>query len=148
MKRWGSRWLRWLGAWAGGLVLGASVFAGCSSARVGLGTTDESCYLALPTASKAVGGHAHLEGIRKYSIGGLKGMAPKLYDAIADQAPKSQSVCLAGYTGHFTASTVTKPLGRPTGKLAVVVVTRPDNKVLGTLILSKLSVRFQHTHPF
>jgi hypothetical protein len=39
-------------------------------------------------------------------------------------------------------------MGRSTGTLAVVVVTRPGNKVLGTLILSKLPVRFQHTHPF
>jgi hypothetical protein len=34
------------------------------------------------------------------------------------------------------------------GKLAVVVVTSPGNKVLGTLILQKIPVRFQHTHPF
>jgi hypothetical protein len=130
------------------LALAAAAFAGCSSARVGLGTADESCYLALPTAAKAVGGHAHLEGIRKYSIGGLKGVAPRLYDALADQVPKGQAVCIAGYTGDFAASAVTKPLGRSTGKLAVVVVTRPGNKVLGTLILSKIPVRFQHTHPF
>jgi hypothetical protein len=95
-----------------------------------------------------VGGHGHLEGIRKYSINGLKGMAPRLYDQMADQVPKGQSVCLAGYTGHFSAGMVTKPLGQPTGKLAVVVVTSPGNKVLGTLVLPKLPVRFQHTHPF
>ncbi len=75
-------------------------------------------------------------------------MAPRLYDALADQVPKGQSVCIAGYTGHFASSAVTKAMGRSTGTLAVVVVTRPGNKVLGTLILSKLPVRFQHTHPF
>jgi hypothetical protein len=148
VTRSGCGWWRRVGACVGGLALAASVFAGCSSARVGLGTSDESCYLALPTASKAVGGHAHLEGIRKYTISALKGMAPQLYDALADQVPKGQAVCLAGYTGHFTSSAVPKPLGRSTGMLAVVVVTRPGNKVLGTLILSKLSVRFLHTHPF
>jgi hypothetical protein len=132
----------------GALVLGASAFAGCSSAHAGLGTTDESCYLALPTASKAVGGHGHFAGIRKYTVGGLKGMAPQLYDALSDQVGSHQAVCLAGYTGTFTSGMVTKPLGRPTGKLAVVVVTSPGNKVLGTLILSKIPVRFQHTHPF
>jgi hypothetical protein len=148
MKRSGiGRW-RPVGAWVAGLVLAASVLAGCSSARIGLGTSDESCYLALPTASKAVGGHAHLQGIRKYSISGLKGVAPKLYDALADQVGKRQSVCIAGYTGTFTASAVTKAMGRSSGKLAVVVVATPANKVLGTLILSKLPVRFQHTHPF
>ncbi len=39
---------------------------------------------------------------------------------------------------------VSKPLGRPTGTLAVVVVTTPANKLLGTLILTKIPVRFQH----
>jgi hypothetical protein len=133
-----------------GLALAALVFAGCSSARVGLGTTDESCYLSLPTATKAVGGHAHahLAGIRKYSITGLKSIAPRLYDRLADQVGNHQAVCLAGYTGNFSADMVTKPLGRSTGKVAVVVVTSPGNKVLGTLILSKVPVRFEHTHLF
>jgi hypothetical protein len=129
-------------------MLGASAFAGCSSARAGLGTTDESCYLALPTASKAVGGHGHFAGVRKYTVGGLKGMTPQLYDAITDQVGTHQAVCLAAYTGTFMSDMVTKPLGQSTGKLAVVVVTSPGNKVLGTLILSKIPVRFQHTLPF
>lgn len=131
-----------------GLVLVASLLASCSAARTGLGTTDESCYLALPTAAKAVGGHGHLEGVRKYTLEGLRGVAPRLYGRLADDAPKKQSVCVAGYTGHFTASEVTKPLGRLSGTLAVAVVTTPANKLLGTLILTKLPVRFQHTHPF
>ncbi len=128
--------------------MAALVLAGCSSARTGLGTSDESCYLALPTAAKAVGGQGHLEGIRKYTISNLKGVAPRLYDSLADQVPKGQAVCVAGYSGTFHEDMVTKPLGRATGKLAVVVVTSPGNKVLGTLILTKTPVRFQHTHPF
>lgn len=132
----------------GGLALAALVLAGCSSARVGLGTADESCYLALPTAAKAVNGQGHFEGIRKYTLGGFKGVAPRLYTALADQVPKGQGLCIAGYTGSFSAEMVMKPLGRPTGKLAVVVVTSPGNKLLGTLILKEIPVRFQHTHPF
>jgi hypothetical protein len=131
-----------------GLVLLASVSAGCSSARVGLGTTDESCYLALPTAAKAVGGHGHLEGIRKYTVSGLKGIAPRLYGFLVTQAPKTQAVCLAGYTGTFTKGMVLKPLGHTAGRLAVVVVASPGNKLLGTVVLTKLPVRFAHTHPF
>ncbi len=92
------------------------MFASCSSARTGLGTTDESCYLALPTAAKAVGGHGHLAGIRKYSIGGLKAMAPHLYDTLSDQVPRGQSLCVAGYTGVFTEGMVVKPLGRSTAR--------------------------------
>jgi hypothetical protein len=131
-----------------GLVLAASVFAGCSSARVGLGTTDESCYLQLPTAAKAVGHHGHLEGIRKYTVSGLKGIAPRLYGFLVTQAPRTQAVCLAGYTGTFTKGMVMKPQGHTVGKLAVVVVTSPGNKLLATVLLTKLPVRFAHTHPF
>ena len=139
---------RTIGAWAAGLALAATVCAGCSSARIGLGTSDETCYLQLPTAAKAVGGHGHLSGVRKYNLSSLKPIAPRLYDYLADQVPKNQAVCLAEYTGHFTAGEVTKPLGRKTGTLAVAVVTSPHNDVLGTLILDHLPVRFQHTHPF
>jgi hypothetical protein len=39
-------------------------------------------------------------------------------------------------------------MGDPSGTLAVAVVSTPGNKLLGTLILTKLPVRFQHTHPF
>jgi hypothetical protein len=131
-----------------GVVLAASVFAGCSSARVGLGTTDESCYLQLPTAAKAVGHHGHLEGIRKYTVSGLKGIAPRLYGFLVTQAPRTQAVCLAGYTGTFTKGMVMKPQGHTVGKLAVVVVTSPGNKLLATVLLTKLPVRFAHTHPF
>ncbi len=135
---------RRLGTWFAGLVVAASLLTACSAARTGQGTTDESCYLALPTAAKAIGGHGHLHGIRKFTLAGLRGVAPRLYTRLADDVPKHQNVCLAAYTGHFTASSVSKPLGRPTGTLAVAVVTTPGNKLLGTLILTKLPVRFQH----
>jgi hypothetical protein len=129
---------------AGALVLLASLLSGCSAARTGLGTTDESCYLALPTAAKAVGGHGHLEGVRKYTVGGLNGVAPRLYSRLSKDVSKKQTICVAGYTGHFSASEVSKPLGRTSGTLAVAVVTTPANKLLGTLILTKLPVRFEH----
>ncbi len=140
-----ARRARTIGAWAAGLALAATVCAGCSSARTDVGTTDETCYLQLPTAAKAVGGHGHLSGVRKYSVSALKPIAPRLYDFLADQVPKNQAVCVAAYSGHFTSAKVTKPLGRKSGKLAVAVVTSPHNKVLGTLILDRIPVRFQHS---
>jgi hypothetical protein len=136
------------GALAAVLVLVASLLAACSSARIDVGTSDESCYLALPTAAKAVGGHGHLEGVRKYTLSSLRTVAPRLYGRLSDDVPGKQPICVAGYTGHFTRAEVSKPLGRAAGTLAVAVVTTPANKLLGTLILSKLPVRFQHTHPF
>jgi hypothetical protein len=130
------------------LVLAAALLASCSTARSDFGTTDASCYLALPTAAKAVGGHGHLEGVRKYTLSGLRGVAPRLYGRLAGDLPKKQGVCIAGYSGHFTSADVSKPLGHPSGTLAVAVVTTPANQLLGTLILSKLPVRFEHTHLF
>jgi hypothetical protein len=129
-------------------VLVATLLAACSTARSDFGTTDASCYLALPTAARAVGGHAHLEGVRKYTLSSLRGVAPKLYNRLADDVSKKQAVCIAGYSGHFTSLEVSKAMGQPSGTLAVAVVTTPGNKLLGTLILTKLPVRFQHTHPF
>jgi hypothetical protein len=137
-----------LASLAAAFVLAAALLAACSTARSDFGTTDASCYLALPTAAKAVGGHGHLEGVRKYTLSSLRSVAPKLYKRLADDVTKKQGVCVAGYSGHFTASEVSKPLGDPSGTLAVAVVTAPGNKLLGTLILTKLPVRFQHTHPF
>ncbi len=134
---------RW-GAGVAGLVVAASLLTACSAARTGQGTTAESCYLALPTAAKAVGGHGHLAGVRTFTLSGLHGRAPRLYVHLVDEVPKGQAVCVVGYTGKFNATMVSKPLGRPTGTLAVVVVTTPANKLLGTLILTKIPVRFQH----
>jgi hypothetical protein len=130
------------------LVLASMLLAACSTARTDFGTTDASCYLALPTAAKAVGGHGHLEGVRKYTLSGLRSVAPRLYTQLAGEVSKKQGVCVAGYSGHFTAAEVSKPLGHPSGTLAVAVVTTPANNLLGTLILAKLPLRFQHTHPF
>ena len=137
-----------MGSLAAAFVLVATLLAACSTARSDFGTTDASCYLALPTAAKAVGGHGHLEGVRKYTLSNLRNVAPRLYSRLADDLPKKQAVCIAGYSGHFTSSDVSKAMGQPSGSLAVAVVTTPGNKLLGTLVLTKLPVRFQHTHPF
>jgi len=105
------------------LTLSATVVTGCTSARTNQGTADESCYVSLNT---------------------LRGMAPRLYGHLSHDMPGHQTVCLAAYRGHFTKDEVQKPLGRQSGPLAVAVVTTPGNKVLGTLILERIPVRFQH----
>jgi|HubBroStandDraft_5_1064220.scaffolds.fasta_scaffold241160_2 hypothetical protein len=131
-------------------LLAGSLLAACSSARVIQGTTDETCYLALPTAEDAVGtqAHAHLEGVRKFTVSSLQGPAPRLYDRLKDEVPLKDAVCLVAYTGHFTSSDVSKGFGRASGSLAVVAVKTPGNRLLGTLVLAHLPVSFDHTHPF
>jgi hypothetical protein len=136
--------LRRAACFVAGFALVAGVLAGCSSARTDVGTTDESCYLALPVAAHAIGGHGHLAGVRKYSLNGLKGIAPHLYAYLAPRLPKGQSVCLAAYTGHFTGADVQKPVGRAVGTLAVPVVSVPGKQLYATLILTHIPVRFQH----
>ncbi len=126
----------------------AASLAACSSARTDVGTTDESCFKAIPTASHAVEDRGHLAGVRKYSLADLHGLAPRLADRLADQMPKGQAVCLVAYSGRFDSSRVSKPLGRGSGPLAVAVVTWPGDTLLGTLILDRIPVRFGHSHPF
>ena len=92
--------------------------------------------------------HPHLEGVRKFTVAGLKGPAPHLYAKLKDELSGKQAVCLVAYTGHFDARDVSKAFGRSTGSLAVVAVKTPGNELVGTLILARLPVRFQHTHPF
>lgn len=130
------------------LVLASGLLASCSAARSDVGTTDESCYLALPTASRAIEGQGHLAGVRRYTLSSLRTMAPRLYGRLADDVPAGHAVCLVAYTGQFDADHVTKPFGRPSGHVAVVVVASPGQQLLGTLILTKAPVRFGHTHPF
>lgn len=131
-----------------GLALAASVLVGCTSARTDVGTSDESCYLSLPTATRAVQHHGHLAGIRRFTLSNLHSAAPRLYKRLSTDMTPHQDVCVAAFTGRFAASSVSKPLGRSHGVLAVVVVTTPGNKLLGTLILRRIPVRFSHTHPF
>jgi len=136
---------------AGALValgLAGSLLAACSSARTDVGTSDQSCFRALPTASEAVGDQGHLSGVRKYTLNTLHGLAPRLADRLADQVPAGQAVCLVAYSGQFEAGHVSKPLGLPKGPLAVAVVTWPGDTLLGTLILNAIPVRFGHSHPF
>src|ERR1700727_1105443 len=84
-----------LASLAAAFVLAAALLAACSTARSDFGTTDASCYLALPTAAKAVGGHGHLEGVRKYTLSSLRSVAPRLYSRLADDVSNKQAVCIA-----------------------------------------------------
>jgi hypothetical protein len=134
------------------LLLAGSLLAACSSARTSQGSSDETCYLALPTAEDAVSTaahtHPHLEGVRKFTVASLKGPAPHLYDKLKSELPSKDAVCLVAYTGHFDATNVSKAFGRSSGSLAVVAVKTPGNELLGTLILAHLPLSFDHTHPF
>lgn len=120
--------------------------AGCTSIRSNLGTSDSVCFLALPTATKAVGSHSRLLGAHLFSLAELRREAPRLAAQISAKGSPKQSLCVLAFSGHFSATTVSKPHGRAVGEVAVVVLTRPSNVLLGTVILTRVPLRFSHSH--
>jgi hypothetical protein len=129
------------------LALGAAVLGGCTSVRNDLGTNDSGCYIAIPAATAAVHDDGHLEGVRLVGVASLRSFAPALYEAATSvPGPRIESVCLVAFTGRFDAAAVSKPVGRNKGKLAVVELEYPDNRLLATLVVARPSVRFGHSH--
>jgi hypothetical protein len=124
----------------------AGVLAGCTTARSSLGTSDSSCYLALPTATKAVESHGRLFGVQKFSLSELRKNSPHLAHDLGTSASGSDTVCIVAFTGKFTADSVSKPRGQSSGHLAVVVSTTPGNHLLGTVIFTKAPLHFGHSH--
>jgi hypothetical protein len=131
---------------AAGCLLFAGVLAGCSSARSSLGTSDSSCYLALPTATKAVGGHGRLLGVHLFTLTSLRHRAPRLFKDLALGHDGSERVCVVAFSGAFDQATVSHPSGRSSGQLAVVVATTPGNELLGTVIFKRAPLHFGHPH--
>ncbi len=123
----------------------ASVVAGCSSVRSDLGTSDSSCYLALPAASRAVHGSGQLAGAHLLTLTGLRREAPRLFGHLAAR-PGPGRICVIEFTGAFTRESVARPLGSPSGRLAVVVLRTPSNLLLGTVILDHPPLHFGHDH--
>ena len=121
--------------------------SGCAEARNDLGTSDASCYVALPAASAATHGAGRLLGLRLVRADSLDGL-PVLASVASAAGHRGSRVCLVAYAGRFTAATVVEPYGAPSGPTAVVVVTYPGLTLLGTVITRSPSMRFSHTHLF
>lgn len=141
-----TRAVRKLGVGAGSIVLAVSLLGGCTSARINLGTSDNSCYLALPAATKAVPPHSRFIGVHLFTLASLKKKAPHLFDALPSEPASSQRVCALGFVGSFTRTSVTKPFGLASGSVAVVVSKTPSNQLLGTVIFNQTPIRFGHSH--
>lgn len=123
-----------------------SALAGCTTVRSDLGTTDSSCYLALPAASRAVRAEGRLVGVHLFTLGRLRELAPRLSRRLVVPHPPPREVCAIEFTGTFTAESVVMPVGRRSGHLAVVVLASPSNRLLGTVLLQHPPLRFQHAH--
>jgi hypothetical protein len=130
-----------------GVLALAGGLSGCAAVRSNLGTTDSSCFLALPTAAQAVGDHGRFVGIHLYVLAQFSKLAPNLVDTLSDaHVSGATHVCVAAYEGTFTASGVMKPLGQPNGRLAVVVVDASNQKLLATVIVKRPPLHFGHPH--
>lgn len=132
---------------AAALVVGGSVLSACTAVRNDLGTVDSKCYVAIPAATAAVHGPKHLKGVALVGLGALRAHDSQLYRAAVETSGRpSQSVCLVAFTGHFRADQVTAPVGEPAGRLAVVALRYPDNRVLATLLVPHPPFAFGHSH--
>jgi hypothetical protein len=137
-------------------VLGAGLCAvaaavsvgGCAATRTELGLSDGLCYVALPPAKAAVHGKGSLIGFRLRKVSDLRAVHPlsPLPRAGGIRVNGGTRLCLVGFHGAFTASDVRRPRGRPNGPVAVVVLTYPSNRLLGTVILDRPPLPFGHTH--
>ncbi len=128
-----------------GCALAVTTLSGCTSARSSLGTSDSACYLALPSATQAVGSHGKLVGVHLFTLMSLRQHAPQLFEALA-QSPSRQRVCVIGFAGTFSSTSVVKPRGLSSGRLAAVVLITPSNRLLGTVLLSHPPLHFGHPH--
>jgi hypothetical protein len=124
----------------------AILLVGCTSARSNLGTSDSSCYVALPTATRAVGAHGRLIGVHLSTVATLHRQTRRLFDELPHAPAPNQRICVVAFVGSFSKSMVSKPLGRPSGSVAIVVLKFPSNELLGTAIVIRAPVRFGHAH--
>jgi len=144
-QRWpgGHRRRGWRGA-AALAVAASSLLAGCSTLHQSLGTSDSPCYVALPTATAAVGEKGHFAGVRLLKVRSLP--YQHLKSALHDAGLDSGRVCLVAFTGTFSSSAVSHPSGLGSGHLAVVILRYPDGKLVATVLLHRLPTRFRHSH--
>ena len=107
-QRWpgGHRRRGWRGA-AALAVAASSLLAGCSTLHQSLGTSDSPCYVALPTATAAVGEKGHFAGVRLLKVRSLP--YQHLRSALHDAGLDSGRVCLVAFTGTFSSSAVSHP---------------------------------------
>ncbi len=122
------------------------LLGGCTSVRNNLGTADSPCYLALPAATRSVGTTSRLVGVHLTTLKTVARDSDLLADALHITNRSVDRACVFEFTGRFTHSSVSSPRGHVAGRFAVVVLTSPGNRLLGTVILNHSPFRFGHPH--
>jgi hypothetical protein len=145
-------WLRRPLALAVSIALTVAGLGACGAGRNILGTNTSPCFLALPTAKRAVEGRGSLDGVRLVDIPRLTGPGGRAMRALFGQlpVPPPRDVCVVAYTGRFTLDQVEQPAGQfplgGVGRYAIVVVTFPKSELLGTLVVQRLPLSFSRQH--
>jgi hypothetical protein len=126
----------------------AMALSGCTSARDTLGTNASTCFEALAVAGNAVHHRGLFTGVRLVSLDSV-GADTHLRAHLAARAGKAvHDVCVVSYRGTFREDQVERPFGLPpaggVGHYAIVIVSKPQNHLLGTIVRLTQPLRFGH----
>lgn len=125
----------------------AGTLTACTAARDTLGTRDSACFDALAIARQAVHQQGTFTGVRQVPLSVVTADA-RLRGAMARFDAKVHDVCVVSYKGTFDADDVIRLLGPPPpggiGHYAIVIVSKPQNHVVGTVIRLTQPLRFGH----
>jgi hypothetical protein len=95
-------------------------------------------------AASAVHHRGTLLGVRLATVSSLRATR-RVHLAATSEGTSVRRVCLVAYSGHFDGSAVERPIGRHRqGHLAIVVLEFPHVKLLGTVVIRHVPVRFGH----
>ena len=133
---------------AGAAALGVLLLSACTAPRNTLGTNSSPCFKAVPVATDAVHDRGKLSGVRLLKSKDLD-RRPHFRSLLEARAgTKVTTVCVVSFQGRFTLAQVERPFGQSpaggTGPVALVVVSTPANKLLGTLVLSRVPLPLRH----
>lgn len=122
----------------------------CGAGRGVLGTSTSPCFIALPVAKRAVEGRGSLAGIRLVDVSTLTARNERALHNLLESLPLRpvHDVCLIAYAGSFTPGQVER-VGHYTqghARFAIVVVTTPKPRLLGTILVQHMPLSFNHAH--
>jgi len=122
--------------------------SGCTAARDTLGTNASPCFDALAVGEDAVNDRGTFAGVRLISLTSF-GQDAHLMAALSARAgPKVHDVCVVSYRGTFGVDQVKDAVGPPppkgVGHYAIVIVSKPQNRLLGTVVRLTQPLRFGH----
>jgi len=112
--------------------------AACAAPRTALNTPASPCFRALPAALAAVRHRGKLVGVRAAPAAKVK------HKIGAVSAVRTRSVCLVAFRGRYRPADVQAASSSRSGRFAIVVVSVPKMRVVRTVILDRLPIRFRH----